>query len=568
MEEESIMKAAEAIFQKLLDGKLQYRVPLFQRTYSWEEENWQRLWDDILEVYALVKSGEPRSHFMGAIVTLPFPDAPQLANKFMLIDGQQRLTTFFILLASIRDAAEEKKNDPTLSDEIDEGCLINKFAGIPEEREKLRPTQQDVDSFKTVVSGQEPDSSSRVGLAYRFFLGVLRKGDLNGEELNLRDLKSCITDYLSLVSITLDQADSPHRIFESLNNTGMALSASDLIRNDIFMRLVSEAEQDEIYRDYWQSMQQRMEYDDGKSVLSSFFWRYLMKDGGLPRYDEVFEAMRRRIDSRVGDGTSIRDILAELDLFSEYYVKLWRPASNEMNQSICEQLQRLNQWEVDAAYPFMLNALHRRRTKVIDDHQLLEVLGMIESFVVRRVVCGIPTNRLRRVFARMSLQTKDDDYVESCRHFLMNNDWPTDKRFHEMFEISRIYISSRLSRTRLILTSLEQSYDHHEQIAMTDKITIEHIMPQELNAEWREQLGSNAPEVHDKYLHTIGNLTYSGYNSAMSNSPFATKKNILKDSHFELNRHIVQTENWTETEIQARARELANRALVIWKRDT
>ncbi len=491
------MKANEVVFQELLNGKIQYRVPLFQRTYSWKEDNWQQLWDDLLEIYALP---EPRSHFIGAVVTLPIPDNPEQPAKYMLIDGQQRLTTLFILLAAIRDLARDR-GEHQLADQITEECLINKYAPTPEGYEKLKPTQQDEQPFKAVIAGQDSPVSSNVYLARRFFEDAIRQGSLDGEQISLDKLKLCITSYLNLVSIRLDQGDSPHRIFESLNNTGMALTASDLVRNHIFMRLTSEAEQKQAYSQYWFPMQQQMESDSGNSALTDFFWRFLMKDGELPRYDEVYEGMRAHIDAKAAMSSMIQ-ALEELNRYSGHYMRLWQPSSYEPCTPIRKQLERLNQWEVAVAYPFMLTTMQKRQECVLSDEQVLEVLNMVESYVVRRIVCGVPTNRLRRVFGRMAGQVQESNYVGSCRAYLAENEWPSDSTFHAMFRTARMYSSSRLSRTRLILTSLERSYQHHEPIEITDAITIEHIMPQSLSQDWREELGPEADSVHERLLHT------------------------------------------------------------------
>lgn len=357
------MKAGEVVFQQLLDGKIQYRVPLFQRTYSWEEEDWQRLWDDLLDIYDL---SQPRSHFIGAVVTLPIPDSPEKCSKFMLIDGQQRLTTLFVLLAAIRDLA--RKNGDQLADEIQEQCLINKFAKDPEEFRKMKPTQADIVAFNAIVDGQSGDGTL-IGQARAFFDKVLDLGDLEGKPIDLVAMKSCITDYLNLVSIRLDQDDSPHRIFESLNNTGQPLTASDLIRNYIFMSIPTEEEQAACYSKYWYPMQQRMEKE-----LSSFVWRYLMKDGNLLRYDDVYEEMRDYIDQ--GD-ESVVEVLEDLDRHSQYYMRFWRPDPNEESLEIRTQFERLNAWEVDVAYPFLLTAMHKRAKGVITYEDLLQILRTI-----------------------------------------------------------------------------------------------------------------------------------------------------------------------------------------------
>lgn len=555
------MKADGVKFRDLLSGKPQYRVPLFQRTYSWQEDQWQRLWDDILEVYSMETM---RSHFIGAIVTLPQPDAPERSTKFMLIDGQQRMTTLFVILSVIRDAALGSDSSD-LANEINDEYLFNKYAAIDTEREKMIPTRKDLVVFRAVTRGNRDGVDGQVAIARDFFSNVLKKGDLQGEEVSLSRLKDVITSYLDVVSIIVEQSDSPHKIFESLNHTGMSLSASDLIRNDIFMRIIDEREQEQAYSSKWFPMEQRLTRENKQSALSDFFWRYLMKDGALPRYDEVYEAMRDYIDSQT-TSAPVTTVLDRLNYYSEFYAAIWRPDQHEESSSVKDRLMRLNQWEVDVAYPFLLEAMHQRAESAVSEEEFCELLKMIESYVVRRIICGVPTNRLRRIFGRMAEHTDTSDYLASCRDYLMENEWPSDKLFHEMFQTTRIYIPSRLSRTRLILTSLEHSFEHHESVDMS-VTTIEHIMPQTLNDDWRSELGDDYAEIHEKYLHTIGNLTYSGYNSELGNAKFSYKKNILSKSHYEMNRYVVEREDWTEEEIHARGQHLADRALTIWKRD-
>jgi len=556
------MKAGEVVFQKLLDGKLQYRVPLFQRTYSWKEIQWELLWENILEIYAL----EPRrSHFIGAIVTMPMPDSPELCAKFMLIDGQQRFTTLLILLSVIRDAAKKDAKTATLAEEIYENCLINKYVSSAEELEKLKPTQQDMIHFANVIAGQSSDKNTQIGQAIRYFEKKLADGDSDLKGIDLRRLKDCVTQYLSIVSITLDQGDSPHRIFESLNNAGLRLSASDLVRNHIFMQIKSEKDQISAYEKNWLPMQNRLEPPENNSYLSDFFWRYLMRDGDQPRQDDVYEHMKTWIDKQQNDKKTIIEVLEELNRYSCHYANILMPDKFEPSKSVKRGMNRLNQWEVEVAYPFLLEVHEHRLMGIIDETIIVEILGMIESYVVRRIVCGIPTNRLRRIFGLMARNVDKRKYVESSRAYLQSNEWPIDSIFKERFQSVRLYIPSRLARTRLILSSLEDSFGHKEPVD-TSQSTIEHIMPQTLNPEWEKHLGANCFLVHEKYLHTIGNLTFTGYNSELGNMEFSKKKEIYNQSHYELNREIIKKDKWTEDEIIERAKDLATRALSIWKR--
>lgn len=551
------MKAGEVRFQQLLNGKIQYRVPLFQRTYSWDTAQWEKLWDDILGIYRLDK---PRNHFIGAIVTLPIHDAPERAAKFILIDGQQRLTTLLLLLAVIRKRADQM-GLKSLAEQINEECLVNKYATFDEEKIKLFPTKRDRMPFQAAISMQTINDDSQISAAWYFFERVILEGDLFGKPIELPKLKDRVTDYLDLVSITLDPDDSPHRIFESLNNTGMRLGPSDLIRNYLFMLITNEQQQQELYDRTWFPMQEKLgEHLDG------FFWRYLMKDGALIRWEETYSQMQTAIKAEKNLETSqIPDFLHELGIYSSYYARLIWPDKYEQNLILREHLSRLNAWEVEVAYPFLLNVFNDLAHNRITEEVLAKVLIIIESFVVRRTICGIPTNRLRYIFANMSSNIDLANYVQSCLQYLLKNEWPGDAEFLEKFQTFRLYTPGRLARTRLVLSALEWSFGHKEPIDLTEKITIEHVMPQKLNEPWRNMLGERATEIHAQWLHTVGNLTLSGYNQDMGNQSFEEKKKVLRESHIELNKDIVACEVWNEDTIKTRGKTLADRAIGVWK---
>lgn len=552
------MKASEVRFQQLLNGRIQYRVPLFQRTYSWNQNQWEKLWDDILEIYMLDK---PRNHFIGAVVTLPIHDAPERAAKFILIDGQQRLTTLLLLLAVIMKKAEQM-GLKSLVEQISEECLINKHATAEEERIKVLPTKRDRLPFRTSITMQTPDAATQIGAAWCFFEKAIEDGDLLGKPIDLPKLKVRVTDYLDLVSITLDPDDSPHRIFESLNNTGMKLGPSDLIRNYLFMCIPDEHRQQDTYDSAWFPMQEGL-----GDHLDDFFWRYLMKDGALIRWEETYSQMQAVVEGdRKLENSQIPDFLCELGVYSSYYRRLIWPDKYEENAALREHLSHLNSWEVEVAYPFLLNVFDTLAHGRITEEEVGHILSMIESFVVRRGVCGIPTNRLRYIFANMSPNIEAANHVESSREYLLRNEWPTDAEFRDKFQTFRLY-SGRLARTRLVLGALERSFGHKETVDLNETITIEHIMPQTLNEQWRTMLGERALEIHAQWLHTVGNLTLSGYNPDMGNQPFEEKKKVLRDSHIELNRDIVACEVWDESTIEVRSAMLADRAVAVWKRE-
>lgn len=551
------MKAGQVVLQELLDGKIQYRVPLFQRTYSWKEKDWSTLWEDVLEIYAM---DQPRNHFIGAVVTQPVSDTPpEGVKKYLLIDGQQRLTTLFIMLSCIRREAL-RTGLHGLADEILETCLVNKFASQGEEHIKLHPTQRDRQPFRLVIADQEvPDDDQQILNAFKYFSQRISDGDSDENPFDLRNLKSYITDRLDLVSITLESEDSPHRIFESLNNTGMPLGAADLIRNLIFMNIPTEKDAEGAYNRLWFPMQEAT-----ANRLDDFFWRYLMMDGSLPRWDETFEEIKKRF----GDGGAEQAIesLREFSKFARYFRWLCLLEDEKLPSPLLPQIKRLNSWEVEVSYPFLMKSLDWEAEKTIVASDLLKVMEMVESFVVRRAICNIPTNSLRRIFAGMSVQVCSSEFVTSSRNYLLDNNWPSDDDFKESFVRFRLYSNARTARARLILESLEDSFDRDGSVAITDDTTIEHVMPQSLTPEWNDMLGINASDIHSQWLHTPGNLTLTTRNPELSNASFDEKKSLLQASKFSLTDSVLKQCRWDEDAIRARGEMLAERAIHIWRR--
>ena len=479
-------------------------------------------------------------------------------TKYLLIDGQQRLTTLFIMLACIRKAASQVAALRDLENEIWETCLVNKFTPASEDFLKLRPTQRDRQTFRSAIDGEVANRDGQVSAAFRYFSDRISEGDLDEHPLDLRKLKLCITDCLDLVSITLETEDSPHRIFESLNNTGMHLGSSDLIRNLIFMSISGEEETQEAYDRYWFPMQEAT-----GNRLDDFFWHHLMMDGSLPRQNETFEEVRKRFGS--GDAPRAVEMLIQFSKFARYYRWLCGIGDEEPQSLLLRQIKRLNTWEVSVAYPFLMRSLDWADGGRISSSVLADVMKMIESFVVRRTVCNVPTNRLRGIFGRMSAQIDSSDFVASSSEYLLANHWPTDEEFKHAFLGFHVY-SRRLARTRLILESLEESFGHKESPEITEEITVEHVMPQTLTTDWEEMLGPHAADVHSQWLHTPGNLTLTGYNPELGNASFYKKKELLEYAKFSLTHAILKCGQWDENEIKTRGEALAERAVQIWSR--
>lgn len=548
------MEAGEAKIQRVLEGSKQFLIPHFQRPYSWREDQWKVLWRDLVE---LVEDADSKPHFLGPIVSAPARTVPEGVEKRLLIDGQQRLTTVLVLLAAIRDRAREG-GSVKLSERIQD--LITNRHEEGNDHYKLLPTQgedpadSDRETFVRLVEGGErAPSKSWIGAAHNFFAAKLRREDAP----DLESLQRAITTRLTLVSIILDEKDNPHRIFESLNGKGRPLSQADLIRNYFFMRL-HEREHERVYIDVWRPMQKRL----GEEALTDFVRHYLARSGSIVRESDVYAGLKASVEA--SSAQSPLDHLRRLARNSEIYEVLLHP---EMAPSapIRERLFRLNRLEVTVAYPFLLavyeDFVDGRRAEA----ELLTVLDIIESYIVRRFVCGVPTQGLNKIFAPLYVQAQTEpNFLEAVKRTLAAKSCPQDEMFRERLRDARLYGGGeRREKTRLILERLEAARGHKERVD-TANLSIEHVMPQSLTEEWQSELGESWEEDHDELLHTLGNLTLTSYNSELSNSSFSAKKEKFAQSHLELNRYFEKVERWTSAEIERRSEALSEFALSLW----
>ena len=546
------MKADDCKLEQLLEGSQQFVVPLFQRVYSWKKKNWDELWRDLLDIYDHENDGE---HFMGAIVTMPVKMQPHGVSKYLLIDGQQRLTTIFIILACIRDLVGK---DNKLFGKIEGLYLINKWEKDGN-RQKLLPTQADRGAFLEIID-RKAKSDSNVGNVYNYFIKALKGKDDEDNPIDLENFQKAMINQLVFVSIVLDANDSPYRIFHSLNGTGVPLTQADLVRNHFFM-LIPVQDQSVAHKDFWLPMQNSL-----GNTLTDFMWRFITKDGTFVKQNGVYDAIRRRTLQKSSDAI---DVLMDMNIYSEYYRKVVHPAK-EPNNEIRTRLEHLNQWEVNTSYPLLLNLYHDLHSKKISVDEFCEIVDAIESFVIRRFFCNIPTNALNKYFIQIYRNIASSaNIVEATYEFLLARKFPTDETFVANWIRYPIFMSGT-KKSRHILESLETAIsNNNEPVDMShSRITREHIMPQNLSLGWSERLGRDAISVHSQYLHTVGNLTLTGQNESMGNKSFSEKKKVFANSSFALNSYFQNCDVWNEEEIIKRARYLGEIATKIWKRPT
>ena len=539
------MKASETKLQPIIEGTKQYVVPLFQRSYDWNKKEWEVLWNDIIE---LCETNNPRTHFIGSIVTMPTISVPEGVAKYLLIDGQQRLTTIFILLSLLRDNAKQI-GQHELAEEINNTLLVNPYKK-DFDYFKLQSTQVDKVSFQKLIRSESLENQDNITNAYKFFERKLRQSSLN-----IQTVKKIIVNNLSVVSIVLDLDDNPHLVFESLNAKGRPLTQSDLIRNYFIMKIHIN-EQEEIYSQYWKPMQDNL----GES-LTEFIRHYLMKDGRQVKQSDVYFSLKDIVNKG-----NVLECLKDIAIFAKYYQKLLCP-EYEVNINIRRALNRLSRIEVTTAYPFLLNCYDDYSQKKITADEFVNILKTLENFMIRRFVCNIPTNQLNKIFPPLYSQVQSKDlgnFVDGMKSILQNKSYPKDAEFKARLLDTKLYSTGdRAIKTKLILESIEESYDHKEQVSFDD-LSIEHVMPQTLTEYWQNHLGDDWEITHELLLHTIGNLTLTAYNPELSNDDFESKQNWLSNSHLEINKYFKDKSAWKKEDIEKRSQHLTEIVLSIW----
>lgn len=541
------MQASQTKLRQLIEGAKQYVVPLFQRPYSWSEKQWKTLWVDIHEK---ARHGNDRPHFFGSIVTTPARTVPEGVTKYLLVDGQQRMTTIQIFLAALRDVAKEAGNS-RLAERIQGEYLENKYEqGF--DLFKVLPTQDDRASFKAIIEGTE-SPQDRIGQCYRFFRSCLDRIQL--EELDA--LHFATVDRLNMVSISCDEHDNPQLIFESLNAKGEKLTPADLIRNFLLMK-VPVGDQDKMFRTYWLPVQQVLQSD-----LTEFVRHYLMKEGKILKTEDVYFELKDRLANSTP--SQAEEFLRDLHRHGLYYSKFVDP-KREIDDEISDKLETFKKLKVTVMYPLLLRLFESLDSASLTREQVLECLRLLESFVIRRSVCNLPTNQLRRIFPPVFDATggPGPNFVDDFRMQLGGNRCPDDQAFFDAIIKEPMYGSSdKNTRVRLMLERLERSYQHREQADFSNA-TIEHILPQTPTEEWLNELGEAARENWETLVHTIGNLTLSAYNSELSNQPYSFKKVELGQSNFMLNQIFEDYLVWNEQTIRERSKMLASRSLQVW----
>ncbi|MGI6127027.1 MAG: GmrSD restriction endonuclease domain-containing protein [Planifilum sp.] len=551
------MDAIKGNIYTILNGNKQFLIPVYQRYYSWEKDQCERLWADIVNMQ---KKGK-ESHFVGSIVNIAEKAMPTGVQRYMIIDGQQRITTMTLLLIALRDYALAHPDDKTVKAQQIENTLLKNEYEDGADRYKLLLTDTDREILIDLVERKPiaKDVVSRLLTNYQFFADQVEKQELLPAEIYEAVGK------LQIVNITLERdKDDAQAIFESLNSTGKELSESDLIRNHVLMGLEPQ-EQRHVYEHFWRPIELLFEYEKQDQIMDRFFRDYLtMKLGRIPKQNLVYEEFKAyHLNCEFA---TVSELCEDLLTYARYYTNMiFRRSENGTLRALYTDISELR---MEVAYPFLLKVHNDRVQGIISEEQLAEILALCISYVFRRSVCDIPTNSLNKTFATMKNEIRPDDYMNSIKAFFILRDdykvFPNDERFGIALKTKDVYHM----RQRNYLLSRLENFGNKAPIVI-ENYTIEHIMPQNPNLgdAWRRGLGDDWKEVQKQYLHTIGNLTLTAYNSEMSDWPFQEKMEMeggFKESALRLNAYVVKQSEWNERTIQERANQLIAKAEEIW----
>lgn len=555
------MKATEAKLLSFLNTSTQFIIPIYQRTYSWTDKQCRQLWDDILRAGS---SDAIAVHFIGSIVYVE-QGLSQVSHRapLLVIDGQQRLTTVALLLEALaRTLGDNEPIDGFSAVKLREYYLSNRLEK-DDRYFKLLLSQTDNASLKAIIKNAEQpkDPSLRVTQNFDLFTNLLaeQKGDLTPVCRGLAKL--VVVD----IALSRDQ-DNPQLIFESMNSTGKELSQADLIRNFILMKLDPKL-QTQLYEEYWRPMEQDFGQEAYGDYFDSFMRHYLtVRTGDIPREKEVYEAFKDYARTEPVVKSGIEDLVKEIRNFARYFCAMALGAEKDATLSLA--FHDLRELKVDVAFPFLLELYHDYSNDILSAADFVAAVRLVEAYVFRRAICAIPTNSMNKTFGTFGKALKKDRYLESIQgHFLTLPSYrrfPDDEEFRRDLHTRDLY---HFPRRSFWLRRLE-NHDRKERVPV-DEYTIEHILPQNpnLSVEWRQALGENWENAQKQWLHTLGNLTLTGYNTEYSDRPFTEKRDMtggFKQSPLKLNTGLGQLDTWNETTIQERAGRLADQALAVW----
>lgn len=537
-------------------NKVLFRIPVYQRNYDWSESNCNRLLDDI---YDIMKSGD--KHFLGTIVFMAAKSGGFALQEYIIIDGQQRLTTLMLILKALSVVAESAGDD--CYHEIEEQYLHNKYCD-EEFKVKLKPIKSDNNQFTLLLEDKIDEMDEDTHIYHNFMLCKERFERWAERGINPSRVLDALTK-LEIVEIVLTKGeDDPQVIFESINSTGLELSNADLIRNYLLM---NADDQEKLFENYWLYIEKTLRNKMDYSNLDAFFMQYIVYKTSKPvNSRQLYNSFVKLFKD---SGYSQESILKELRYYAEIF-GAFVYGSAKYSERINRLLYRLRVLNQTTCYPFLLHVFDDYHQGVIDEETVEKILQFILAYLLRRMVCGVPSNTLRGLFTYLynrifKVASNKQKYYGTLNKFLFTvsskDVIPSAGEFERALQKANIYGNNALCR--FLLLDIENG--DGKEILQAENLTIEHIMPQTLSADWSHI----RPEEHEEYLHTLGNLSVTGYNSELSNKSFAEKQDIIRENSKAviLNSDVLDKESWNIATIQARAKRLAGIVMTRYKID-
>ena len=559
------MKGTECKFVKYMEGAdKRFVIPVYQRNYDWKTENCKQLYDDLVKI---IKEHR-KSHFFGSLVSVYNPDGHN--EEFLIIDGQQRLTTvslLFLAMYNLIDKGIIVSETANLKQRIFEEYLVDKWK--PEDtRIKLKPVKNDQKAFGKLFSDStEHIRESNLTVNYDYCYDRIQNQEITIDLLY--DAICC----LEIINIRLDRDDNPQLIFESLNSTGLDLSEGDKIRNFILMGLPPK-EQEVYYEKYWNKIEVCTKYD-----VSAFIRDYLsVKQQVIPQQKKIHTNFKEFVELGKIETESL---LVEMLAYAKRYQILLDGKSGSATLDAC--IDRLNRLETTVTRPYFLEVLRLYSENKLTLAQVTEIFLTMENYLFRRTMCDLPTNALNKIFLMLHREIvrydgTEDNYVEKLKYALLSKKerarFPDDEEFKAAFAERPVYLMN--SKNKIYILERFENFGTSEDKDVyrhcdDGTYSIEHIMPQHLTPVWQKELGDDYEQIHELWLHRMANLTLTAYNSKYSNSSFTEKKtmqNGFDDSGIRMNTWIAKKDKWTLKEIEERNEHLMGRALMIWVRPT
>ena len=550
------------ILKLLSNNDVTFFIPPYQRNYEWGEEMCEILYKDIEKV----ANSKNTQHFFGTVIYYAESTILGQPDKYILVDGQQRLTTTMLFLMAARDCIT---ND-LLRNTIDSKYLKNNnVSGDVEYKIKLKQVESDWKAYKNIILGENLDNSdkkSTVFKNYKFFKSILEKL----EQDKIRDLIEKGLVNFNIVTIQLEPErnhwEKPQEIFESMNSLGKPLSLADLVRNYLLLGK-SSAEQNNLYHNFWLKIEKNLTGDNNTFSVSAFIRDY-MQLVDVSSYKKATDTNHKELYRDFKDlfqDENHEQLIKKLAEYSHEY-SILAGYKTSGNLKIDQKITDLRTLKISAFHSFILGVLHLRTEHKINADDCLAILDAIFVYVARKSILGIRKSENKdaalfsKYFDKLVIETnKRNAMLDICANQTFSMRLPNDNEIHDFLlsEKSNFY---NFESGKFLFSLIEEGLTKNRP-SLNDKILqVEHIMPQTLNETWKNELGENYKLIYDNYLNNIGNLTLIRHNQELSNHSFRGKKEIYENNAgMQITKNkIIDQQNWGVVQIKARAEYLVN----------